>query len=62
VSRAQVFRWHKDFVNEREAVDDEPRSGSPASVRKSRDVDRVRAFIRQVRSLTIRMIADELNE
>jgi transposase len=30
VSRAQVFRWHKDFVNWRETVEDEPRSGRPA--------------------------------
>jgi hypothetical protein len=27
VSRAQVFRWHKDFVNGREMVEDEPRYG-----------------------------------
>jgi hypothetical protein len=29
-SRAQVFRWHKCFVNGRETVEDEPRSGHPA--------------------------------
>jgi hypothetical protein len=32
-------------------VKDEPRSGRPASVRTSTDVDRVRAFIRQDRHL-----------
>jgi hypothetical protein len=61
VTRAQIFRWHKDFVNGREAVEDEPRSGRPASVRRSTNVDRVRAFIRQDQCLTIRMIADDLN-
>jgi transposase len=35
VSYAQVFRWHKDFVNRREVLEDEPRSGRPASVRTS---------------------------
>ena len=27
VSRALVFRWHKSFLNGRESVEDEPRSG-----------------------------------
>jgi hypothetical protein len=49
------------LVNGRETVEDEPRSGRPASVRTSTDVDRMRAFIRQDRHLTTRMIADELH-
>jgi hypothetical protein len=61
LSRAQVFRWHKDFVNGRETVEDESRSGRLASLRISTNVDRVRALIGQNRRLTNRMIADELN-
>jgi hypothetical protein len=61
LSRAQVFRWHKDIVNGRETVGDEPRYGRPASVRTSTNVDRVRVFSRHDRRLIIRMIADELN-
>jgi uncharacterized cysteine cluster protein YcgN (CxxCxxCC family) len=61
LSRAQVFRWHKYFVNGQEAVQDERRSGRPASVRTSKNVDLVGAFIRQDRRLAIRMNADELN-
>jgi hypothetical protein len=61
VPRAQVFRWHKDFVNGRETLEDEPRSGRHASVRTSRNVDRVRDFTCQVQRLTIRMIDNELN-
>jgi predicted RNase H-related nuclease YkuK (DUF458 family) len=45
----------------RETVEDEPRSGRFASVSTSTKVDRVRAFIRQDRRLTIRMTTDELN-
>jgi predicted transcriptional regulator len=41
--------------------EDGPRSGRLAPVRTSTNVDRVRAFVRQDRRLTIRMIADELN-
>jgi hypothetical protein len=61
LSRAQVFRWHKDFVNGREMVEDEQRSGRPTSVRTNTNVDRVRAFIRQDRSLTIGKITDVIN-
>jgi transposase len=34
VSRAQVFRWNKGFANGRETLEDEPRSGRPASENK----------------------------
>jgi histone-lysine N-methyltransferase SETMAR len=61
LSRTKVFRWHKDFVNGRETVADEPRSGHPASVRTSTNVDHVRAFVRQDQRLKIRIITDELN-
>jgi hypothetical protein len=61
LSRTQVFRCHKDFVNGRQTVEDERRSGRPASVRTSTNFDRVGAFIPQGRRLTIRMIADELD-
>jgi hypothetical protein len=61
VSRAQVFRWHKDFSNRRQTIADKPRSGRAASVRESMNVVRVKVLIRQGRHLTIRMIADELN-
>ena len=31
VSRAQVFRWHKSFLEGREQVEDEPRAGRPST-------------------------------
>jgi hypothetical protein len=46
----------------RKTVENEPRSGRPASLTTSTNVDRVRALIHQDRRLTIRMIANELNE
>jgi hypothetical protein len=61
LSRVQIFRWHKDYVNGREKVEDEPQPGPHASVRTSTNVDHARAFIRQNRGLTIRKIAIEVN-
>ena len=49
LSRAQVFRWHKSFLESREQVEDEPR------------VERVRSLVRSDRRLKLRMISSELN-
>jgi hypothetical protein len=49
------------LANGRETVEDEQRSGRPASVRTRTNVDRVGAFIRQDRRLMMRIIADEIN-
>ncbi|KAK5644738.1 hypothetical protein RI129_006038 [Pyrocoelia pectoralis] len=32
-NRAQVFRWRKEFKDDRESVEDEARSGRPVDVR-----------------------------
>ena len=39
VSRAQVFRWHKAFLDGRESVEDEPRSGRPCTSKNGRKCD-----------------------
>jgi len=31
LSRAQVFRWHKSFLEGREQVEEEPRAGRPST-------------------------------
>lgn len=61
LSRAQVFRWFKEFKAGRESVEDEARSGRPVEVRTDSNAQRVRTLIRQDRRLTIRMLAQELN-
>ncbi|XP_018577078.1 putative uncharacterized protein FLJ37770 [Anoplophora glabripennis] len=60
LSRAQVFRWHKEFKEGRESVEDQARSGRPVEVRTDPNVQRVCARIRENRRLTVRMLASEL--
>ena len=61
LSRAQVFRWHKSFLEGREQVEDEPRAGRPSPSKTEDNVERVRSLVRSDRRLTLRMISSELN-
>ena len=44
VLRAQVFRWHKTFLNGHESVEDEPHSGRPCALKTNETVTKVRAL------------------
>jgi len=61
LSRAQVFRCHKSFLEGREEVEDELRAGRPSSPKMDDNVERVRSFVRSDLRLTLRMISNELN-
>ena len=61
LSRAQVFRWHKSFLEGREQVEDEPRAGRPSNSKTDDNVERVRSLVESDRRLTLRMISSELN-
>ena len=61
LSRAQVFRWHKSFLEGREQVEDERRAGRPSTSKTDDNVERVRSLVRSDRRLTLRMISSELN-
>jgi hypothetical protein len=60
LSWAQVFRWHKSFLEGREHVEDEPRAWIPSSSETDDNVERVRSSVRTDRRLTFRMISSEL--
>jgi len=36
LSRAQVFRWHKSFLEGREQMEDEPHVGRPSNLKNGR--------------------------
>jgi len=61
LSRAQLFRWHKSFLEGREQVKDEPRAGRRSTSKTDDNVERVRSLVRSDRRLTWRMISNELN-
>jgi len=60
VSRAQVFRWHKAFLDGSKSVEDEPRSGRTYTSKTDENVTKMRALVRSDRCLTVRMISSEL--
>jgi len=61
LSRAQVFRWHKSFLEGREQVEYEPRAGRPSISKTDGNLERVRSLVRSDRRLTLRIISSELN-
>jgi len=61
LSRAQVFRWHKSFLDGREQVEEEPRAGRHSTSKMEDNVESVRSLVRSDRRLTLRMISTEIN-
>jgi len=61
LSRAQVFRWHKSFLEGRQQVEEEPRVERTSTSKTDDNVERVRSLVRSVHRLTLRMISSELN-
>jgi len=61
LSRKQVFRWHKSFLEGREQVEDKPSVGTPATSKTDDSVERVRSLMRSDRRLTLRLISSELH-
>lgn len=61
LSRAQVFRWFKEFSEGRESIEDDLRSGRPTTAKNDENVERIRLLVRSDRRLTVRLIADNLN-
>jgi hypothetical protein len=53
LSRAQMFRWHKSFLEGREQVEDESRAGRPSTSKTDDNVERVRTLVRSDRRLTL---------
>ena len=57
LSRAQVFRRHKSFLEGREQVEDEPCAGRPSTSKTDDKVETLRSLVRSDLRLTLRMIS-----
>ena len=60
MSRTRVFEWHKRFVEGREDVEDDPKSGRPSTSTTDTNIEKVRQLVRSDRRLTIRVIDNEV--
>jgi len=60
MSRTRVFEWHKRFVEGRDDVQDDPKSGRPCTSITDTNIEKVRQLVRSDHCLTIRIIANEV--
>ena len=58
--RTRVFEWHKQFVEDREDVEADPKSGRPCTSTTDTNIEKVRQLVRSDRRVTIRVIVNEL--
>ena len=49
LSGAQVFSWHKYFLEGREKVEEEPRAGRLSTLKTDDNVERVRSIVKSYR-------------
>ncbi|XP_041349487.1 protein GVQW3-like [Gigantopelta aegis] len=61
MSRARVFQWHKRFLDSREDVHDDQKSGRPKTTKTDENIRKVQKLVRSDRRLTIRMMAEMLS-
>jgi histone-lysine N-methyltransferase SETMAR len=61
MKKSSVFEWHRRFKDEREDVQDDPRSGQPKTQRTDANAERVRNLVPSDRRLGVRVISEELN-
>ena len=45
LSRSQVFKWYKAFLEGHESIEDEPHSGRPSTSKTDNNVEIVRALV-----------------
>ena len=57
MSRTRVFEWHKRFVEGKEDVEFDPKSGRPCTSTTDTNLEKVRQLVRSDRHLTICVIA-----
>ena len=60
MSRTRVFEWHKQFLEGREDVEDDPKSGRPCPSTTDTNIKKVWQLVCSDRRLTICAIANKV--
>ena len=58
LSKTRVYEWFSRFKNEEMSIEDQPRSGRPATSRSDENVDKINALIREDRHRTIDQLCE----
>jgi len=61
MKKTAVYTWVKRFLEGRESVIDEQRSGRPVTSRTEENIVKIRQTVRENRWLTVRSIAEQVN-
>ena len=61
MKKTAVYKWVKRFYEGRESVNDEERSGRPATSRTEENIAKVHQIVGENRRLTVRSIAEQVN-
>ncbi|EGI67907.1 FLJ37770-like protein [Acromyrmex echinatior] len=61
LGRTAVFEWHKRFLEGREILEDDKKSGRPILVRTSEMIEKVRDFVANDRNASLKMMEEGLN-
>jgi len=61
LGRTAVFEWHKRFLEGRETLEDDKKSGRPILVRTPEMIEKVRNFVANDRNASLKMIEEALN-
>ncbi|EGI68410.1 FLJ37770-like protein [Acromyrmex echinatior] len=59
--RTVVFEWHKRFLEGRETLEDDKKSGRPILVRTPEMIKKVRDFVANDRNASLKMMEEALN-
>jgi hypothetical protein len=60
LSRTQCYEWYQRFKSGKTSIEDDPKTGQPATSTDSDHVEKVRAVIRENRRLTVREVSEEV--
>ena len=57
MSQPRIYEWHKRFLEGREDVEDDARSGRPSTSITDENVEKIKAIVLANRRITIREVA-----